>query len=38
VRRLSPAVDSMPSLVGLPEEFREAFFGALDYAIFAEKL
>jgi hypothetical protein len=36
--RLSPAEDSMPSLVALPEEFRRDFFGALDYAIFARKL
>jgi len=38
VRRLAPAVDSMPSLASLPEEFREIFFGALDYAILGYKL
>jgi len=38
VRRLSPAVESMPSLASLPQEFREAFFGGLDYAIFGIKL
>ena len=38
VHRLSPAVDSMPALAALPEEFREAFFGGLDYAIVAWKL
>jgi O-antigen chain-terminating methyltransferase len=38
VRRLSPAVDSMPALKTLPEEFREAFFGALDYAVIGRKL
>jgi O-antigen chain-terminating methyltransferase len=38
VRRLSPAVESMPSLASLPEDFREAFFGTLDYAIIARKL
>lgn len=38
VRRLAPAVESMPSVATLPEEFREAFFGALDYAILARKL
>jgi hypothetical protein len=38
VRRLSPAVESMPSLAALPEEFREAFFGGLDYAILGRKL
>jgi O-antigen chain-terminating methyltransferase len=38
VRRLSPAVETMPSLASLPEEFREAFFGGLDYAITGRKL
>ncbi|HYL78537.1 MAG TPA: class I SAM-dependent methyltransferase [Bryobacteraceae bacterium] len=38
VERLSPAVDSMPSLAELPEKFRHEFFGNLDYAIFARKL
>ncbi len=38
VRRLSPAVESMPSLASLPEDVREAFFGALDYAIVGRKL
>ena len=38
VRRLSPAVESMPSLASLPEDFREAFFGFLDYAIIGRKL
>jgi O-antigen chain-terminating methyltransferase len=37
VRRLSPAVKTMPSLASLPEDFREAFFGGLDYAIIARK-
>jgi O-antigen chain-terminating methyltransferase len=37
VRRLSPAVETMPSLRSLPEEFRDAFFGGLDYAITARK-
>jgi len=36
--RLSPAVESMPSLAELPQAFREQFFGALDYAAFAVKL
>ena len=34
----SPAVESMPSLASLPEQFREAFFGGLDYAILSRKL
>ena len=38
VQRLSPALESMPALAGLPEDFREAFFGGLDYAIFGIKL
>ena len=38
VKKLAPARDSMPSLNSLPEDFREAFFGALDYAIVAKKL
>ena len=36
--RLSPAVDTMPALNSLPPDFRDAFFGALDYAILAKKL
>src|SRR5271157_3922471 len=38
VRKLTPAVESMPSLGSLPEDFREAFFGGLDYAIVGKKL
>jgi 2-polyprenyl-3-methyl-5-hydroxy-6-metoxy-1,4-benzoquinol methylase len=38
VERLSPAMDSMPSLAELPEGFRKEFFGALDYAVFTRKL
>ncbi len=38
VKRLAPAVDSMPSLASLPADFREAFFGCLDYAIAGVKL
>jgi O-antigen chain-terminating methyltransferase len=38
VRRLSPAVETMPSLRSLPEDFREAFFGGLDYAVIGKKL
>jgi 2-polyprenyl-3-methyl-5-hydroxy-6-metoxy-1,4-benzoquinol methylase len=36
--RLYPAIDTMPSLASLPEDFRKEFFGSLDYAIFARKL
>lgn len=35
---LSPAVESMPALSDLPEGFREAFFGGLDYAILGVRL
>lgn len=38
VEKLSPAVESMPALAELPKEFREQFFGALDYVIFGRKL
>jgi 2-polyprenyl-3-methyl-5-hydroxy-6-metoxy-1,4-benzoquinol methylase len=38
VQKLSPAVESMPTLKSLPEDFRETFFGGLDYAITGRKL
>ena len=38
VHRLSPAVADAPSLRSIPEDFRETFFGALDYALIARKL
>jgi 2-polyprenyl-3-methyl-5-hydroxy-6-metoxy-1,4-benzoquinol methylase len=38
VRKLAPAVESMPSLTRLPADFRDSFFGALDYAILGKKL
>jgi 2-polyprenyl-3-methyl-5-hydroxy-6-metoxy-1,4-benzoquinol methylase len=38
VHELSPAVESMPELAELPEEFRKRFFGGLDYAIVGRKL
>ena len=38
LKRLAPAKDSMPSLHSLPEDFRDAFFGALDYAVIGRKL
>ncbi len=34
----SPAVESFPALASLPEDFRGAFFGSLDYAILGRKL
>lgn len=37
-RRLSPAIESMPSVGELPEGFRQAFFGGLDYVIIGRKL
>jgi hypothetical protein len=38
VHSLSPAAESMPSLAALPNDFRDAFFGGLDYAILGRKL
>ena len=38
LRRLSPARESMKGLDSIPEDFREAFFGALDYALIGRKL
>jgi 2-polyprenyl-3-methyl-5-hydroxy-6-metoxy-1,4-benzoquinol methylase len=38
VHYLSPAADSLPAVKSLPDDFREAFFGGLDYAILATKL
>ena len=37
VHRLSPAVESMPSLATLPEEFRQTFFDGLDFAVIARR-
>ena len=38
VHKISPAAESMPSLKSLPEDFREAFFGGLDYGITGKRL
>ncbi|HUS07150.1 MAG TPA: class I SAM-dependent methyltransferase [Bryobacteraceae bacterium] len=38
VKRLAPAAESFPSLASIPPDFRDAFFGGLDYAIIARKL
>jgi O-antigen chain-terminating methyltransferase len=38
VERLSPPVESMSGLASLPEDFRSAFFGSLDYAVISRKL
>jgi O-antigen chain-terminating methyltransferase len=38
VHRRSPALESMPALADLPRDFREAFFGGLDYAIIGRKI
>lgn len=38
IRQLSPAIDETPSIGSLPENFRNAFFGGLDYAIIGRKL
>jgi 2-polyprenyl-3-methyl-5-hydroxy-6-metoxy-1,4-benzoquinol methylase len=38
IERLSPAIESMPSLGELPEAFRKDFFGSLDYVVFGTRL
>jgi O-antigen chain-terminating methyltransferase len=38
VHELSPAVESIPEIAELPEQFRKRFFGGLDYAIIGRKL
>ena len=38
VHRRSPAVETMPALSTLPNDFRDAFFGGLDYAIVGRKI
>ena len=38
IERLSPAMETMPSLAELPDAFRKEFFGGLDYVSFAVKL
>ncbi len=38
VHRRSPAWEAIPALLALPEEFRHAFFGGLDYAVIGRKL
>jgi 2-polyprenyl-3-methyl-5-hydroxy-6-metoxy-1,4-benzoquinol methylase len=38
VHQLSPAIESMPEIAELPLNFRERFFGGLDYAIIGRRL
>ncbi len=38
LHRLSPAIESIPELQGLPADFREKFFGGMDYAALGWKL
>jgi 2-polyprenyl-3-methyl-5-hydroxy-6-metoxy-1,4-benzoquinol methylase len=38
VKKLSPALDSMPSVRSLTEEFRESFFDGLDYCVIGKSL
>jgi O-antigen chain-terminating methyltransferase len=38
IRKLSPAVETVPALASLSEDLREALFGGLDYAIIGKKL
>lgn len=37
-RRFAQAAETMPPVNSLPPDFRESFFGALDYAIIGKKL
>jgi len=36
--RSAPAVETMPELAELPERFRRAFFGSLDYAVIGRRV
>jgi O-antigen chain-terminating methyltransferase len=38
VHKLAPAIDTMPELASLPADFRERFFGGLDYAIVGRRI
>jgi O-antigen chain-terminating methyltransferase len=38
IRKLSPAVETVPALASLSEDLRTALFGGLDYAIIGKKL
>jgi 2-polyprenyl-3-methyl-5-hydroxy-6-metoxy-1,4-benzoquinol methylase len=38
LHRLSPAIESIPELSGLPADFRDKFFGGMDYAAVGWKL
>lgn len=38
VHQLAPAIESIPELASLPVDFRERFFGGLDYAIIGRKI
>ncbi|MCC7176654.1 MAG: methyltransferase domain-containing protein [Bryobacterales bacterium] len=38
VHPLTPAIETMPSLASIPEDFRASFFDGLDYAILGRKL
>jgi SAM-dependent methyltransferase len=38
IHMLSPAIERVPSLASLPEDFRNQFFDGLDYAMIARKL
>ncbi len=38
IHRRSPALETMPALAALPPDFREAFFGGLDYGIVGRRI
>ena len=38
IHQLAPAIETMPELASLPADFRERFFGGLDYAIIGRRI
>jgi 2-polyprenyl-3-methyl-5-hydroxy-6-metoxy-1,4-benzoquinol methylase len=38
VHKLAPAIETIPELASLPADFRERFFGGLDYAIIGRRI
>ena len=38
VHELAPAIETIPELASLPADFRERFFGGLDYAIIGRRI
>jgi hypothetical protein len=38
VHKLAPAIDEFPELGSLPADFRDRFFGGMDYAIIGHRI